>query len=370
MLSINYIQNYLTDEQLKIDDIHYKKLNLFERKQLNSNKEIINSNNINSNNIISEVNNKTEQVEKLENYCEYLHNCFDIIFNKNIDEYYYNNRLFKNKSPIFTFINSILNIGNNFFNLYDEKNREILIKNFIKKMDDDLFEQNLYNKFNYSKNRKFNKADIQTVLKNSFQFKNVEKFELLKQYISDYLGINIYIININYSVINFEKSEYYFSKRFSSNNNYIKFLPSFVVIYENEIYKPVLSKNNSIFTFSSDSEIINKLWKYLNIDEQNLNEKSLSLSLNQNNIFNQYCTSNSSEDDKINESLDNIDNISTTTNIKNTKYKNNYLKTLKINDIQKLCEENNILLQKKSEKTLKMINKLKNELIDELLLVE
>lgn len=362
MLSINYIQNYLTDEQIKINDIYYKKLNLFERKQLNSNKDVIDSNIINdSNNIISEANNKTE---KLENYCEYLHNCFDIIFNKNIEEYYYNNRLFKNKSPIFTFINSILNIGNNFFNLYDEKNRELLIKSFIKKMDDDLFEKNLYNKFNYSKNRKFNKADIQTVLKNSFQFKNVEKFELLKQYISDYLGINIYIININYSVIDFEKSEYYFSKRFSSsnNNNYIKFLPSFVVIYENEIYKPVLSKNNSIFTFSSDSEIINKLWKYLNIDEQNLNEKSL----NQNNIFNQYCTSNSSEDLKINESLENI----FTTNIKNTKYKNNYLKTLKINDIQKLCEENNILLQKKSEKTLKMINKLKNELIDELLLVE
>ena len=367
MLSINYIQNYLTDEQVKIDDIHYKKLNIFERKQLNFNKNVITSNNINdSNNIISESN----KTEKLENYCECLHNCFDIIFYKNIKDYYYNNRLFKNKSPIFTFINSILNIGNNFFNLYDEKNRELLIKSFIKKMDDDLFEKNLYNKFNYSKNRTFNKADIQTVLKNSFQFKNIEKFELLKQYISDYLGINIYIININYSVIDFEKSEYYFSKRFSSsNNNYIKFLPSFVVIYENEIYKPVLSKNNSIFTFSSDSEIINKLWKYLNIDEQNLNEKSL----NQNNIFNQYCTSNSSEDGKISESLENIDNNANnifTTNIKNNKYKNNYLKTLKINDIQKLCEENNILLQKKSEKTLKMINKLKNELIDELLKVE
>lgn len=360
MLSINYIQNYLTDEQVKIDDIHYKKLNLFERKQINSIKNIINSN-INSNNINSEVSNKTN---KLENYCEYLHNCFDIIFNKNIEEYYYNNRLFKNKSPVFTFINSILNIGNNFFNLYDEKNRELLIKNFIKKMDDDLFEKNLYNKFNYSKNRKFNKADIQTVLKNSFQFKNVEKFELLKQYISDYLGVNIYIININYSVINFEKSEYYFTKRFSNNNNYIKFLPSFIVIYENEIYKPVLSKDNSIFTFSSDSEIINKLWKYLNINEQNIVEKKKDEeNIIKNNIFDQYCTSNISEDGNTNE----VNEANNT--VQNTKYKNNYLKNLKINDIQKLCEENNILLQKKSEKTLKMINKLKNELIDELLLL-
>ena len=36
---------------------------------------------------------------------------------------------------------------------------------------------------------------------------------------------------------------------------------------------------------------------------------------------------------------------------------------------KKLCEENNISIQKKSDKTLKMINKLKDELIIDLLKV-
>jgi hypothetical protein len=37
--------------------------------------------------------------------------------------------------------------------------------------------------------------------------------------ISDYLGINIYVIHVNYEIINFEQSEYYFSKRYSNDNN-------------------------------------------------------------------------------------------------------------------------------------------------------
>ena len=350
MLSINYIQNFLTDEQVKIDHFYYSKLNLFEKKNLTT--DLIKPNNLtNSDNFTHNKNDfNKDNLMKLENYCEYIHNSFDILFEKNIQNYYYNNRLFKNKSPVFTFINAIMNIGNDFYNLYDEKNRELIIKNFIKKIDDNLFEKNLYNKFNYSKNRSFNKADIQIVLKNSFQFKNIEKFDLLKQYISDYLGINIYIIHINYSIINFEKSEYYFTKRYS-NNNYLKFLPSFLIICENEIYKPILSNNNSILNYSSNSNIIDKLWKFLNIDE-NINN-------NINNIFKDTENAEDTEDTK------DVEEII----IKKNKYTEGFLKNLKINDIKKLCEENNIAIQKKSDKTLKMINKLKDELIIDLLVI-
>ena len=360
MLSVNYIQNYLTDEQVKIDNIYYTKLNLFEKKNLSDNLQNNLKNNLGSNNNDLNKNDfNKDNLMKLENYCEYVYNSFDILFEKNIKNYYYNNRLFKNKSPVFTFINSLINIGDNFFNLYDEKNRESVIKNFVKKLDDDLFEKNLYNKFNYSKNRKFNKADIQTVLKNSFQFKNVEKFDLLKQYISDYLGINIYIIHVNYEIINFEQSEYYFSKRYSSNN-YLKFLPSFFIIYENEIYKPLLSNNNSIFTYSSDGNIINKLWKFLNISEntsENTSESKIEkINTNQPNIF----ISNQTTEETIN---------NTEISESKKKYKDSFFKNLKINDIKKLCEENNIALQKKSDKTQKMINKLKDELIADLLLI-
>ena len=43
------------------------------------------------------------------------------------------------------------------------------------------------------------------------------------------------------------------------------------------------------------------------------------------------------------------------------------LKKLKIEELKNLCNENSVSLQKKSDKTLKMINKLKIELIADLL---
>ena len=97
------------------------------------------------------------------------------MFNKSIIDFYYDNRFCKNKSLIFTLINSLLNIGNITFNLYDIFDKEIIIKDFIKKIDSDLFQLDLYNKFNYNKNKRFNKSDIQFVLKNAIQFKYCDK---------------------------------------------------------------------------------------------------------------------------------------------------------------------------------------------------
>jgi len=374
MLSINYIQNYLTDEQVRIDSIYYSKINQFEKKNIENYKEITNLNykhSNNSDNFNNSDNSDKNNTIKLENYCEKLYNSFDILFNLNNVDYYYNNRLFRNKSSVFTFLNSIFNIGDDFFNIFDEKTRENIIKKFIKTIDNDLFEKNLYNKFNYSKNRKFNKSDIQDNLKNSFQFKNIQKFELIKQYIADYLGINIYVIHVNSTVIDFKKSEYYLSQNF--NNSYIKFLPNFILLCENEIYKPILNKNNSIIRYSDNNNIIDKLWKLLdikiidNVDildnkklvcEEILKEPFIDKieEKDKKNIFNSY----------FNESI-NTNNVSI---ISDVKYKIDDLKNLKITDIKTLCEENNILLKKNSEKTLKMINKLKEELIEELLLVK
>lgn len=374
MLSINYIQNYLTDEQVRIDSIYYSKINQFEKKNIenHNHKQSISLNYKHSNNLDNHDNLDKNNTIKLENYCEKLYNSLDIIFNLNNVDYYYNNRLFRNKSSVFTFLNSIFNIGDDFFNIFDEKTRENIIKKFIKTIDNDLFEKNLYNKFNYSKNRKFNKSDIQDNLKNSFQFKNIQKFELIKQYIADYLGINIYVIHVNLTVIDFKKSEYYLSQNF--NNSYIKFLPNFILLYENEIYKPILNKNNSIIRYSDNTNVINQLWKLLDIkindsinildDKKLVNEEILkeSIDINKNeekektNIFNYY----------FNEGISTNNSLI----VSDVKYKLDDLKNLKITDIKILCEENNILLKKNSEKTLKMINKLKEELIEELLIIK
>jgi hypothetical protein len=344
MLSINYLSNFLEVNQIKISNFYYDKINNFERKN--------NTYDTNSINIANDIplNVKTFKDANINKFNVKLTESFDILFNKSITNFYYYNKTYKNQSYIFTFINSILNIIDETFDLYDINEKEKIIKDFIILIDSDLFKNDLYTKFNYIKNRKFNKLDIQTVLKNAIQFKYCDKFHLLKEYISDYLGINIYIIKMNNNFIDFTNCEYYLTKYY--NNNYSKYVPNLIIIEDNGIYKPILKykleeekqdsnlASSSVLTYSENKNIIDNLWNYLKIDETNNNKPK------------EYLVTN----DK-------------TIDVKNSKYSIDFLNNLKIDAIKKLCTDNNILLQKKSEKTSKMINKLKNELINDLYLI-
>ena len=318
MLSINYISNFLSNRQDKINKIYYDRI-----KEYELNKEVITS--IPIQNIII----KTDQ------YKLNLYESFDMLFNKSIDNFYYDNKIYHNKSKIFSLLNSFLLIGNEYFNLNSEKEKTLLIKEFIIKIDSELFQKDLYNKFEYDRNKNFNKSNIQEALKNAIQLKDSNNLHLLKTYLSDYLGVNIYIFHINNKVLDIENSEYYLSKYYNSS----KYLPHFMILYENEIYKPILMKDSSysILKYSNDKDIIDIIFKYFKINEiDKINQID-------NEIYN--------EKDKYTESKFNLSN----------------LKKMKIDEIKNLCNENNIPLLKKSEKTLKMINKLKDELIIELI---
>lgn len=304
MLSVNYISNFLSDKQNKIDPSFYYRINDYEKK-----------------------------IDK--NQCN-LKESFEVLFNKSILDFYYDNSLYKNKSLIYTFVNSIFTISDELYKLKNEDEREDIIKEFLKKIDKELFEKDLYNKFGYNKNRNFNKADIQTVLKEALLFKSSDKFYMLKDYIAHYLGINIYIIEIENNLINFSKCTYYLTKYYDNINKYV---PHFIIISENEIYKPILINHkkelsdSSIITYSKYGDIIENIWKYLNIYEELENIKKKQIE---------------------------IENIG-------TKYNILILKNLKLDNLKELCIENNIELTKKSEKTSKMISKIKNDLINDLI---
>jgi hypothetical protein len=322
MLSINYIVNYLDNNQEKIDNLFYNKINNFE---LNDNFKI----------------NKNK-----DKFTEELPKSFDIIFNKNIENFYYDNKTYKNKSFIFSLLNSILVIGNKYFNLNSESEKESVIKDFLKKLDNDIFQKDLYNKYQYNKNKKFNKRDIQNVLKNSLQFKYCDKFHLLKEYISDYLGINIYIFNVKNNIIDFIESEFYLTSYYSNNIN--KYIPHFVILFENEVYKPLLTNDNvlySILKYDINNEVIDDIWNYFKL----------------NDLYSENLKKNELKEEEIKENIENeiIE--------KNKKYTLLFFKNMKIDEIKKLCIEEGTELLKKSDKTSKMINKLKNELIDDLL---
>jgi hypothetical protein len=138
-------------------------------------------------------------------------------------------------------------------------------------------------------------------------------------------------------VINFLNCEKYTPSHYGNNINNI--LPNFLLIYENNIYKAILnhskdrSYDSSILDYSKYNKIIDNIWDYLKIEKRELPDE----------------------------------NNSELENNKPKKYTLSYLKDLKVENIKKLCIENNIELLKKSDKTHKMINKIKSDLIEDLL---
>ena len=80
MLSVNYIYNFLEEKQEPISSFYYNKIKHFEL-----NVEI--------------------KEHKNEKYNCNLHESFNILFNKNLSNFYYNNKIYKNHSHIFTLLN-------------------------------------------------------------------------------------------------------------------------------------------------------------------------------------------------------------------------------------------------------------------------
>lgn len=117
MLSINYIYNFLDNKQENINKSFYDKINDFE---LNKNLSM------QSLAVI-------ENSNKLDKFNFDLPKSFDILFNKSIINFYYDNKIYKNKSPVFTLLNSFFLIGNEFFNLNDENEKTLIMKEFLKK---------------------------------------------------------------------------------------------------------------------------------------------------------------------------------------------------------------------------------------------
>lgn len=261
MLSIDYISGFLNNRQEEISKKYYDKINIFEKTKT----EI---------EVKTDIKNKSEickiEFKKTKKNID-LPKSFNILFNKNIiQDFYYDNKIYKNTSVIFTLLNSLFLIGNEIFNLNDYNEKIIIMKDFLNKIDDDLSQKDLYSKFGYNKNKKFNKGEFQKVIKDAYQFKSYENLHLLKIYLADYLGINIYIYHVKDDLLDKEKSEYYLTNNYSVMN---KFVPTVIMLYENEIYKPLLTNSDSsIIRYSVYKELLDNMWNYFDIDDKLLIE--------------------------------------------------------------------------------------------------
>ena len=333
MISVNYIAKFLDNKQTKIDDVFYNNLKDFER---NNNIETHNESTIQTNNL------------KTNKFYLNLDNSLEILFNKNIHNFYYDNKIYKNKSPVFTLLNSIFTILDDFFNIHDESEKENIIKTFLKNMDEDLFIKDLYTKYGYNKNKKFNKAHIQEILKNVYHFKSYDYFDLFKEYLCDYLSINIFILKSTHDILDIENSEYYLTKYY--NNQFNKYLPTLLILNNDGLYKPIIYNDikaqDSIIKYSKEEDLINNLFIYFKLNELMELQKKEYEQEKESEI----------ETKTVSEQI-----------ITGKKYNISEIKNLKIEELQKLCETHNISILKKSEKTGKDIKKLKLELINDLL---
>ena len=378
MLSVNYISTFLSNKQDAIEKKYYNSINHFElnenfikkkydKTENNSSNDTFehnNSNNNNSNNSSNTINKNNEKsetniIKKYEPIYDALNYFFDT--DSNIFSIY---KKLENNNELYTFMNSIFSIGDEIFILNNFQNKKNIMKSLIKKMDDELLKDDLYFLYNYDKNRKFNKEKIMTVLKELYKFSvDRETIHLFKQYLSDYLGINIFVIGLINNNIDYDNKEFYLTHKYGLSYN--KYAQTFILITENNLYYPLIKNTNNNFNGLNYEEIEKYLDKFLKFYDIKLEEdvvnkmEEININININNsqldIENINNNGENNNDNKIN------NNKKMNINIENE------LKKLKLEELRIKATEKKISIQKISDKTSKMINKTKGELIEELL---
>ncbi len=304
-----------------------------------------------SNNMNKTENDLTQRLEQSSNqFYKKLLNAFKVIYENEFADYSIIQSKYHIKNYVFTFLSSVFTIFNEEFILKNEKEREMEIKSCLKKMHDTSVSEGNYQKFFYHRNRKFKKEIFHSVMNKALSGKiELDEFYIIQQYVCDFFGINIFIFFIlPTGEIDFTKSSYFATKQFKGRMN--PYVPNICLLYSNELYYPIVHKteeSESILMLSKKENILKNIWQYLNIDEL-LNFKDID-------------ESSSEDEDEIKDELENTESPVV------KKFKQNELTKLKLEELQILANENNVLITKASEKTGKQIKKIKSELIDDLL---
>lgn len=285
-----------------------------------------------------------------------------------------------NKSLHYRFLDSIFHILINDFWRKEKHEKHNFFIQYAKKLNSDFSEKELYYHFNYSKNRKMKRENIIKVLNQVLIEKcEYEIFHTFIQYCFDVLNVSGVILHMKNGNIDFEKSEIYHYK-----NIYNPLNPLVILYYDNGIYYPVLRDDKEISIFNmcedDDYEIVNNIYKYMKykpIDvyikdlHQNQNQNEQSNDVKENVPINFDFFDNLHKKENIIENNTLMESMKEESNkkeiVKEKKYKIVLLEKMKLDELKELCEKENISTKKKSEKTNNSINKIKIELITDLL---
>jgi hypothetical protein len=302
-----------------------------------------------------------EKKEKTFDIYKSIPTSFEKIFGGDHTEYQWIEIRSRNKWNVFSFISSLYMMMDEFFYLKKDDEKEMMIKDLLKKMHSEIFLEENYRKFYYYRNRLFKKELIQTTMNKALTMRvDDELFYIVQQYLADYFGVNIFVFKIVDGLnIDFDKSEFYGNKQYHGRVN--PYLPTFFMMKMNSVYYPIVHKDvekKSYFLFSNDYDIYLQVWEYMKLEVMHQffeEEKKLKEEIKKDE--------GESEDNVIEE----MERIVYDKPVEVKKYTQQELKNMKLEDLQNISKEMGIDIQKKSEKTIKMLNRTKQELIDEIL---
>ncbi len=282
-----------------------------------------------------------------------LYESFRGIFGEKIGEYKFVNKNTRNKSSVFTFLDSLLTVMNEIFIMKKEDERIRFVKYLLKRMHTDVYSEGNYQKFLYHKSRKMKKETLQLVLNQSLNLRvlDMDNFFMLQQYATDFFGINLFVFNIKEgeNEIDYEKSRGFRTKQFGGVVN--RYVPTILMMLKDEVFYAIIhemDEKKSVFKYSEDEDIIKNVWKNMRmemIDEIAETKSTVEI------------TTTTTETTSAN----------TSNTIERPKYKLSDLKNLKLDELQQICQDMGINIQKVSEKTGKMLKKTKTELMEEII---
>jgi len=274
---------------------------------------------------------------------------FDTIFRNKANEYKMLVKNMKNSSSVFTFMNAVITGMNEIFFMKKEDEKMSFVKDLLKKMHTEVYLEGNYQKFYYHKQRAFKKETMQYTLNKALSLRvEPENFFIIQQYVCDYMGLNLFIFYVTREdYIDFEKSKYFLTKQFGGRMN--PYVPTLCMVLKNEVYQPIVHEtdaNETILRYSKHKDELEMIWRYMNIYQDMIDiDRENKMEVVQE-------TQGECEEG----------------NVERKVYTKQELKSMKLEDLQNVAKENGIEIEKNSEKTGRKVKKLKNELMEDIIM--
>jgi len=310
------------------------------------------------------------EIERDRNEYKPLDSSLETFFGNDISNYQWIDLKYRNRNFVYTYFHSFFNIFDDMFIQKSEMEKTTIIKDCLKKMLEELYMEGNYQKYYYHRNRKFKKEWIQTTLNHALLLNQKVKYDhfyIIQQYISDYFGVNTFVINIlEDGNIHFDSNESYLTKQYGGIIN--PYISHIFILKKRDIYYPVIGNTNieNYLLYRTHKTILDRVYSYYHLDKMyeimfDTKQEEKEEEKKEEEIQPQPQLQSIEED--------HLQGVGRERNENSISYHTlsvRELKNKKIAELHMMCDQLHISIYKKSEKTGKDIKKTKDELLQDI----